>query len=1071
MMPDLKAENTDLTLPISLENGSTRAATPAFRLDLLRSLRMHPVLAASITGVSFVLLLLYGSTIKPVYEAEALVHVQPEPITLLDESPKPAFDPGKYDSFLQEQIQCMQRPATISAALDRLPRSVWAEYGSSKEKATERILAKLKVARVSTSYQVSLVLKGSDPANVTAVINAITYTYLDLVHKEIHIENEERAVLLAEEGQRIANELRRDQDEQSALGTSLGLANPDGVGDPYEGELAALREQLVQARSAHAAAAARMASLKGKPEELGSALTAEADEAILGDPGLSALKSSISERRAILRGQMSGMTADNPLRRRDQDELTELDRSLEEMTTKLRLKSERDLQEKFGANLQRTGDLEIRINSQLAQRTAAATKSTPKLQRATELNGDIKRLLTRQSEIENAARSLQLEVNSPGAVRLTLAAEIPSSPEGNHKHLFLMASFPLALALGAVAAAITRKRDPRLYTGQDVGDTLGFLPLVTLPVNNEVTEAVIAENLLRLSGAVASAHRVKGFRTFLFTTVSVPSDIEPLSRMLLETLRETGINACSISAADLLLPVDANQRLESKNVRSPEVNNFPIEQVGPQAFAERNLALLQARHSLILVKASQPFRCGETEYIARCTDATILVVESAVTTKVELICATESAHRLRVPGIGVVLQDVRRPHFADAARELLAVRNTPDVLRETSLQEQAPLLKQGDVKTSVVSKNGTEPSTQPTKDQATQTSHAANIVSAAEDPDLRTSKQKELRASAPLPSRAQSIEDTPGLNQKTCQFEELITAPDEAGIGGKTQLSTAINSGYSDHLARVELEEKGTSDKQSLVTKYQASQTLPEDVPEFPISAPVLEKDLAPLGKAGILVGPVSSVTAAAEVELSQESIGDRKVYPITSSEMERAMVRIETPGVKPEGECLEIGQSKSGGVYCPANAKDTGFDEMQYRFGGPDFALLSEHSEEREEQQNSKALRHSLLSGLPHSFGGGAREGRLGNCPALLKEECSNAVPSIVSVQPELLEDFGHSSTLQRHRLEGPSSALQLDNLAGQEDVLTRQWRLLSRFQQKGSLLSDLAQNCTTVEQGRKEL
>ncbi len=798
-----KSESTAFRLPASPEDDSTGAASPAFRLDLLRSLRMHPVLALSTTIVSLILLLLYGSAMKPMYEAESLVYVQPEPIPLLGENLKPAFDPGKYDSLLQEQIQSMQRPDTIAAAIDKLPKSVWVEYGSSKEKATETILAKVKIARVSTSYQVSLMLKGSDARNITEVVNSITTAYLDRVHKDSQTDNDERAALLGGERQQVAKELRQDQEEQGALGASLGLANPDGEGDPYEAELTALREQLTQARSAHEAAAARLASLKGQTEGHGSALAAEADEAILGDAGLAALKSSVSQRRATLRGQMSGMTPDNPLRRRDQEELTDLDRSLLEMTTALRSKSEQDLQEKLRADLQRTGNLEARINLRLAQRTTAATNSTPKLQRAAELNGDVKRLLLRQAEIENATRSLELAANSPGAVRLNLAAQVPVSAEGNRKRLLLIASFPLALMLGMAAATIARQCDPRVYTGPDVVETLGFAPIAALPAYDEVSETVIEDEVLRLTGAVTTAYRVKDVRTLLLTTVSASTDITLLSRMLLEKLHQTGVGACSISVTDLLVPVHSANRIDGNKHRDNESKSLPLEQAGTQGFVNLKLALLQARSGLVLVKACQPFTCAETEYIARCADATILVVESGVTKQVELARTVESAHRLRMPSIGVVLQEVRKHYLTSSPRALFAAHSRASVVREPSIKEQSPALNKSEEMPSFSSGNRTDLPTLSQKDQATP-SDRVNTTLVGASPTSRTSEQYQCAVSPPQPGQAHPLENTSTSCEEVLRAENFSDSTDGTDLYQQIPPSIAKKSESLEQMAKVQ---------------------------------------------------------------------------------------------------------------------------------------------------------------------------------------------------------------------------------------------------------------------------
>ena len=89
---------------------------------------------------------------------------------------------------------------------------------------------------------------------------------------------------------------------------------------------------------------------------------------------------------------MAGLTPENPLYKQDQVELSNLDRTLDTMTTQMRDRAERRLQDKLRTDLARTGDVEARLNAQLAKETGAATSASPKLQRAAELSADIARL-------------------------------------------------------------------------------------------------------------------------------------------------------------------------------------------------------------------------------------------------------------------------------------------------------------------------------------------------------------------------------------------------------------------------------------------------------------------------------------------------------------------------------------------------------------------------------------------------------------------------------------------------------------------------------------------------------
>lgn len=764
----------------------SRNERPAFQLDLVRSLKLHPVLACSVTALSLALLLVYALTMKPVYETEAVIYEQPEPAKLLGENPPPSFDSGKYDSFLEEQIQRLQRPDTIVAALAGLPRSTWAEYGSSQQTAAEGVLAKLNVGRVTTSYQVALKLKGSDPKNITEVLNAIAFTYLDLVQRQVLTDSDERAGLLAEERQRVVSALQRVEQEQTAVSASLGVPTLTEEGDPYEVELAALREQLVQARTAHDTAAAQLSSLGGQVQGEGSALAVAADEAVLRDTGLSALKASVSERQSTLRAQMLGMTPENPLRQRDQDELADLDRSLEEMTTKLRTKAEHNIQEKLRVDVQQTGETEARINGQLTQRTVAALKSTPKLQQAAELNTDLKRLLLRRAEIDDATRGLRFEVNSPRMARLTSAAQIPTSPEGNRRRLLFLASLPLALTFGVTAAATARKYNGRIYTSPDVESALGFPPLAVLPARDEVSEEQLSQDVLRIAGCMETAHRTKGVRSFLLTAVSSHTDIESLSRELVGKLREMGMNACQATSADLLLPVQLD-RSAPVDTSSTISSAMPVLTVD-QGFVSANLTLMQASHSLVLIQAATLGDSAETEYVARCADATILFAQSAVTTRGELLHAAELLQRLQVPGLGIVLQEVRKrfvtPRRLEAFRMLRVTRTT----QKSARQQSEPVLDQKQASGSSSAEHAYV-SPVPVERQPTGQSDVRETVFADPDAALLVDGKQKLNTLESFCEELQNV-DGVGCSADNASSDTLSNSANATELGPQSAITT-----------------------------------------------------------------------------------------------------------------------------------------------------------------------------------------------------------------------------------------------------------------------------------------
>ena len=626
---------------------------------------MHPLLAWGVAGVVFVALMGYALMMKPLYQADSVVYLEPLLPKLLSDGSPAIFDPSRYDAFLSEQMQLMQRRDVLTTAIAALPNSTWNELGPSPQAATNVLQEQLKVQRIGTSYQVSISLKGTDPAKTAAVVNAVTTAYLGAVHKATTTESDERAQLLAEEQARIQRELQTARAEQTALGARIGVSNltVEG-GNPYDSQLTAIRTQLTEARAAHDVAAAQLASLSGVGPSHSSGLTDSADELIAGDPGLSSMKASVSQRKAALNSQMAGMTPNNPIYKQDQAEIADLDHTIDVMANDLRARAARHIQDKLRTDLERTGDIEARLNGELSQQIASATSASPKLQRASEVASDIQRLNIRQAAVDDALRGLRLDSNGPGQVHLSLAASAPEHPDPSRKKLLLLLALPMAMFLGAGAAVLARKQDKRIYSGLDVDEVLGFAPLTVLPARRDVTEGIFDEYVLRLAAGVESAYRTNGARTFLLTAVSLTTDIAPLATALKRKFQEIGVNVVVATTSEMLTPTEGVLSTTHEEQRKPGELSRVVE-LWSEGFVAANMARMKAEHGLVLIESEALLNCGQTEYVARCADATILLIECGVTTREELLSAAELLERLNVTGIGAVLEELQL-RFADA---------------------------------------------------------------------------------------------------------------------------------------------------------------------------------------------------------------------------------------------------------------------------------------------------------------------------------------------------------------------------------------------------------------------
>jgi len=625
-------------------------ATPAFQLDAVRSVRMHPKLAAFVACIVMLLVAGYALTRMPMYEARSLSYVEPLETKVVSDGSQGIYDPARYDSYFQQQIQTATRQDILEAAIKKLPAGMWQQPDEDLHSAAERLGNALKVERVGSSYQLAISMQSENPEKASAIVNAATNSYLEQGRKDENARSDGRLVLLQEENQRIQKELQQDRDEQASLSQTLGVADPQNGGtNPYDAQLTGVRTELVAAREAHDVAAAQLASVTGRGGSSAAGLKAIADEAIASDTGLGALKTTINERRAVLNAQMATLTPTNPLYKQDADEIAAMDKQVDARMTQLRQTAEHRVEDKLRLDLQRTGDVEARLNGQLAHATSLAGSAAPKLQRAKDLAADITRLQARFATVDDALRGLQLESNGPGTAHLLVAAQVPDAPAANRRNLLLALSLPLGILAGIVAAVLARKRDQRLYSAMDLEQVVGVTPMSVMPASYGFSDAALDEHLLRLAAGLERGHRLNGARMFVFTAASESMETTGLVWNVQAKLKELGFEAMVLDAANLRQTTAEERRLGK---------------------ASSQIEQMKRDNAFLLIDARPLLSSADAEYAASCADATLVVAESGVTTGTELKQCMLLLQQLKATGVGTILQK------ATDADDATAVRNT-----------------------------------------------------------------------------------------------------------------------------------------------------------------------------------------------------------------------------------------------------------------------------------------------------------------------------------------------------------------------------------------------------------
>lgn len=639
---------------VSAAPRSVPSEQPIFRLDLVRSLRMHRRLALGFVIAGVVLAAIYLVTHWSTYEAQSLVYIQPTPPAgLASAAPLYNYDPATYDSNIQQQITSMTRPDVLAGAVKKLDPGVWQQSGESDQSAADRLSGAISVKRVGTSYQVAITAHAKNADTAAAIANAVAQSYIDNTSHEQKAGDADRLAMLKEERDRIKKELDDDRAEQAALNAELGVAaiGPEAP-EHYDTDIGAIHEELVKARADHDEAAARLTSMNASNGLSSSALDAEAEQLISTDPGLSSLKQALLARRATLVSQMANLTPAHPQYKQDQEELAKIDASLASATQELRAKAAARIEQQLRTDLDRTAGLEARLNVQLSQLTKAAAGATPKLQRSSDLANDITRLQNRFNTVDEQLQNQTLEDNAPGTAHLAEAATPPAYPsDGGALRIAFLLLFAF-IAMGAAAAVAAQKLDPRVYVAADVEQLLGYGPMAQLPNFDEVSDEVAEEHLLRLATGIEFASKEGRLTNCVFTGTGPGVGVTTIVTRVREMLGVLGKEAVLVDAAG---PVPQERRPDGPARVGTELQRS----VRASALTPHlHEAAESDQEGLMLTDTAPLTVSAEAEYMARRADCTILVIESARTTRAQLRAAAASLQRLNAAAVGFVLNRV-----------------------------------------------------------------------------------------------------------------------------------------------------------------------------------------------------------------------------------------------------------------------------------------------------------------------------------------------------------------------------------------------------------------------------
>ena len=656
------------------------------KLNVIASVRRH----WAVSLIVFFVILGSGLFIlwkmaRPVYDSQSVVYISPKFPTVLNNNSEVELP---YDSYFQQQIQTVTRYDIIHDAIASLPYSARHRSGPVLPSEMESLLKDLIVKRVGTSYEMSVGLSGPSPHGLAEIVNAVTNTYIERAKNPQFYGVGDRLKTLNQEKQRLQTAIDKSLAEKAHLMEQLGVATTTtqvGTTNPYDATSTAVRTELATARMQRETAEAELEALLRKNTPGNSnALDVAGKEAIAADPGLAAMWSALSSRRAALLQEMTGLRPDHPVYQKDKDNLASTDTIMND----LKQQAVQEVQNKLRQDVERARMVELKLTKELEEKTNSATSAAPKYLRATELGPEIDSLQKSLEAIDNRIRDLDLESSSPGSIHVSTKALTPASPERSKLPIFALAVLMISLTIATAVPVGMDFLDHRIYTPRDVEQVVGFHPIGVLVDEDRFPGEVAGEYYFRLAAGIDHAVRSSGARIFLFTSAAHGAGTSTVVRKLSEQLRSLHLRTRTMTAAasselDLLSSDDSPLAHNKWNrpddvLQSPPTPidyNHPRYQlerdVPPPNWVEQTLNRAAMDYDVVLIDAQPMPVSAQTEYLARLADATVLVVKARGTTRQDLECTARVLERLEVAGVAVILNKIRVDRADGALKKAL----------------------------------------------------------------------------------------------------------------------------------------------------------------------------------------------------------------------------------------------------------------------------------------------------------------------------------------------------------------------------------------------------------------
>ncbi|HXY03013.1 MAG TPA: polysaccharide biosynthesis tyrosine autokinase [Terriglobales bacterium] len=445
-------------------------------LRAIQIVRKHWRISALFAAVLMLTVIIIVFTMKPVYEPVARVEVDPPGEQFSLEGPALGSDA----EYLETQAQNLKSDRLAIDVIHRLHldqdpemlgssgKSSSADLGkyqltNGEYSALHSVRANLNVKRDTASRLISVSFASHDPRMAALVTNTIVSAFIDDTYRDQHDAIRASSEWLARQLDDIRARMEESNRALVEFQKSIGVADVDANKSTFGEQMDELNRQLTQAQADRIQLEALLKSVRaGSPDVLPE---------IRNNPVIQQLSTKLAEQRAELSQARVIYGPNHPNAKKLQSQVDDLQSELQAQKTAV-LSS---IRTSYAAAQARENLMDSEIKG-----------ASSRLSQMGRYN-DLKKEAQTNSELYNTLYAKVKEAGIAAAskssnLRVVDEAHVLDAPTRPNRELALFVGLCAALFGGVVVAFLREHFDTRIFTPEDVRDSIGGSNIAVLPL-------------------------------------------------------------------------------------------------------------------------------------------------------------------------------------------------------------------------------------------------------------------------------------------------------------------------------------------------------------------------------------------------------------------------------------------------------------------------------------------------------------------------------------------------------------------------------------------------------------